>query len=91
MSKREINEICNYIKDNPKVVLEYCDSDNFIIFKTNSHYNSCKKDMLGNIQWWDYDCYEYAHDNTYIPFIALIFLECAKKKIDISQIKIKSC
>jgi hydroxymethylpyrimidine pyrophosphatase-like HAD family hydrolase len=90
MNKKEINEICNYIKENPKCIIEYCDNNNWIIFKTNSHYNSCKKYILSEAQRYDYDCYDnYGSD--YIPFIALIFLECAKKKIDISQIKIKSC
>jgi hypothetical protein len=86
MNKKEINEICNYIKDNPKAIIEYCGGTNFLIFKDIKMYNKVGKIIE---DCWDLDVCDETEG--YTPFIALIFLECAKKKIDISQIKIKSC
>lgn len=28
-----MNRICNYIKENPDCIIEYCDQNNFLIYK----------------------------------------------------------
>ena len=89
MSKKELKEICNYIKDNPKCIILYCDKSNFVIYKSNAHYVSRHKELSGDSVWYDYNIVDLSED--YIPFITTILLDCVKKGIDISGIKIKSC
>jgi hypothetical protein len=82
--KKEINEICRYIKENPDCCIDYVDNQNFIIYKKyqkNRIYDGQGK--------WDYDINDNGED--YIPIIVLIFQACVKKGIDISKIKITSC
>lgn len=79
-----IKEICAYIKDNPDCIIEYCDNKNFTIYKKS------KQKFIQKNDWgWDWYCND--ESESYINNLSLIFLECAKKGIDISKIKIKSC
>ena len=82
----EIENICNYIKQNPKCIIEYYDRDRWMIFKDIKTYGKVGKVIE---DCWDRDVCD--ETDGYIPFIALVFLECAKKRIDILKIKIKSC
>lgn len=83
---KEIKDLCEYIKQSPKCIIEYCGAYNWLIFKDLKAYNKAGKIIE---DCWDYDVCD--ETDGYVPFIALVFLECAKKGIDISQIKIKSC
>ena len=89
MNKKEINDICNYIKENPKCIIDYCDCSNFVIYKTNAHYVSRNRELGMCAVGFDYDVID--EGESYIPNIALILQACAKKGIDITQLKIKSC
>ena len=89
MNSLELNEICKYIEQFPKCIIEYCDNKNFVIFKSATHYRSARKGMDSKTCWFDYDIDD--ETDGYIPFMVIILKECAKKGIDISQIKIKSC
>lgn len=79
MDKKILRELSNYIKKNPNCIIVYCDFCNFVLFRDKLH----AEDNL-----FDWDIRDEGED--YIPNIALIFLECAKRGIDISKITLTS-
>lgn len=83
-TSKAIKMISDYIRENPDCIIEYCDSKNFIMYSKNKKKH-IERDGFG----WDWDINDDGED--YIPNIALIFHECAKKGIDISKVKIISC
>lgn len=79
MDKKTLKKLSNYIKRYQTCIISYCDNKNFVIFR-NEKYEKM------NLYDWDVN----DDGECYIPNIVMIFLECAKRGIDISKVTIKS-
>ena len=89
MDRKTINKICNYIKENPDCIIEYCDYCDILIYKKKDE-RTLKNGTLNDIHdYWDIDD-SFPYRDGYISNMIIVLHTCAKKGIDISKIKIKS-